>query len=1102
MLMQDYRTKMKIKQNKRIQGIVNTQLSSQFSALYKSGELSYEPGSIYDPTVFVRLNGSRFINFEMVGVNKFEITTNTALATDIMKIVQCQSVFDYDVKDNAWILPITCYNDVLQEVRSLVETKKEISVSEISQIAFDLLDYPIPFTSPNIKPIIKYNYQSDITFKPRLGSLPPQLFQKLYNFQKVGIQFGLDHHCRMLLGDEMGVGKTVQAISLSYLYQRDWPVLIIAPSSLKFTWKDEILNWLPEKVKSHHIQVIQKESQDFYSPQYMYYIISYSLAWKMSGLLLKLNFQFVIIDEAHYLKSREAKRSQHLLPVIMRAKRILLLTGTPLLARPSEVYNLLKILRPDVFRSFKEFGFRYCNPRENIFGVDWTGSSNMKELHLLLEKALMIRRLKQEVLFELPAKRRQKIIVQVEDKYQRKIAKHLKSVKKWEQQIEEDFQTLDTLESIVSRQDEDKSSLLLRAYTMTGTAKVKGVISFIETLIDNKAKFILFAHHYDVLDQLEDFVVRKCVSYIRIDGRIDNKKRHEAVKKFQTDPICSVALLSLTASSQGITLTAASTVVFAEMNWTPGIMVQAEDRAHRIGQTSSVMVYYIYGEGTLDRLIYPRLQCKSQVISSIVDGKKKNSFQLDALERIDAANERKRRIPEQVNNDYNDIVNPANSDESDKSDNEAKSKKPQRGKRQVVSGSGDGIPIIPELIQYNDSFEIDPNRRHTKQREKIYECFRKLRLGSQKNAKMQSNINDYFFNQNKDISENDIEMFKQLRFEKIREKQIQQNNPSSQLYSLQSYNPFISTTQTQQNQLNLDLEEQYLEQTADNEILPKPPLFLYDEDVENVPQDDQNEYDQAVEESMRELQERDPQKVFYEIKQKKKRLIRETDPTRYMKLKPPPLPQMRPRIMHHMNRGFRRHNKRWRKKYARWRRHLYEGGKTLVVNEPQQTTIKEATEREEEDNGDEEEQQEPEEEDEETIKMRERFDQINIPANICDEEVPIPKEEVVRQLTPPKPKESDKIVEKMMNEISYLIFRLLQIPRQLKLLKKRSGNLTLSILQKLQNQLWCKRNQYSRILTSNLRIKNQIIILNQKSDSHKMNASLSLLQKHGAINPY
>jgi SWI/SNF-related matrix-associated actin-dependent regulator of chromatin subfamily A-like protein 1 len=118
---------------------------------------------------------------------------------------------------------------------------------------------------------------------------------------------------------------------------------------------------------------------------------------------------------------------------------------------------------------------------------------------------------------------------------------------------------------------------------------------------------LLFAHHYDVLDALEDFIVKKQVSYIRIDGRIDNKKRHEAVKKFQSDPNCTVALLSLTASSQGITLTAASIVVFAEMNWTPGIMVQAEDRAHRIGQSQSVLVYYIYGESTLDKLIYPRL---------------------------------------------------------------------------------------------------------------------------------------------------------------------------------------------------------------------------------------------------------------------------------------------------------------------------------------------------------------------------------------------------------------------------------------------------------------------------------------------------------------
>jgi SNF2 family DNA or RNA helicase len=77
----------------------------------------------------------------------------------------------------------------------------------------------------------------------------------------------VDHHCRVLLGDEMGVGKTIQAISLSYLYQRDWPVLIIAPSSLKYAWKDEILQWVgSDRIKSHHIEVIVKENQEFYNP--------------------------------------------------------------------------------------------------------------------------------------------------------------------------------------------------------------------------------------------------------------------------------------------------------------------------------------------------------------------------------------------------------------------------------------------------------------------------------------------------------------------------------------------------------------------------------------------------------------------------------------------------------------------------------------------------------------------------------------------------------------------------------------------------------------------------------------------------------------------
>ena len=146
----------------------------------------------------------------------------------------------------------------------------------------------------------------------------------------------------------------------------------------------------------------------------------------------------------------------------------------------------------------------------------------------------------------------------------------------------------------------------------------------------------------EILNAIEEEIIKKNVSYIRIDGSIDSYKRYNAVKKFQDDSECTVAILSITASSTGITLTAASTVVFAEMNWTPGVMIQAEDRAHRIGQTSSVNVYYLYGECTLDHLIYPRLKLKSEVIANWLDGEE-NNFEIENIDKDDE-NEEQRKL--------------------------------------------------------------------------------------------------------------------------------------------------------------------------------------------------------------------------------------------------------------------------------------------------------------------------------------------------------------------------------------------------------------------------------------------------------------------------
>jgi len=120
---------------------------------------------------------------------------------------------------------------------------------------------------------------------------------------------------------------------------------------------------------------------------------------------------------------------------------------------------------------------------------------------------------------------------------------------------------------------------------MTGEAKIRGIVDFVDTLLDNRCKFLIFAHHYKVLDAIEAYVSQEeGLAHSDRPARSRPRPATRRCASSETDPDCIAAVLALTAASQGITLTAASTVIFAEMHWTPGIMVQAEDRAHRIGR--------------------------------------------------------------------------------------------------------------------------------------------------------------------------------------------------------------------------------------------------------------------------------------------------------------------------------------------------------------------------------------------------------------------------------------------------------------------------------------------------------------------------------------
>ena len=569
----------------------------------------------------------KVITFQLVDEKRVDVNLSFFPEPNIISIFrEHQTNYIQEIKE--WTLPFTNYISLFNTLMNLRIFKLNPIPANTIDIMFEKKLEQLKFlnqpdnNSKSKKVIYIIDYTSDIQNPPKLNDLPKALLKNLYRFQKQGIIFGIKKYSRLLIADEMGVGKTVQAIGLSCLYQKDWPVLVICPSSLKFAWRDEITLWLGEK---------------------KYYIISYDLSVRMIDKIIEKKFNYIIADEAHYLKSRSAKRTMSLTPILQRSKRVVLLTGTPILAKPMEIFSLLHILRPDKFKGFKEFGTRYCDPKMLPFGlIDWSGSSNSRELNSILNK-LMIRRLKKDVLSQLPPKKRQKIEIATDSKVIKRLKIFMeKSSKKFEEllgtQIELDKLGINAEDINISNKkekdsdnkskDNEEESILNKfnkAYSMTGEAKLPGIRDYVNYLVDNSCKFLIFAHHSEVLDAIEDVIIDDKIGYIRIDGKVAIDKRQDLVNKFQTDEECLVAILSITACATGLTLTKASTVVFAELHFTPSIMIQAEDRAHRIGQDAGcVNIHYLVGEDTLDVLLFRKLNEKQNIVSTTLDNKSKD----------------------------------------------------------------------------------------------------------------------------------------------------------------------------------------------------------------------------------------------------------------------------------------------------------------------------------------------------------------------------------------------------------------------------------------------------------------------------------------------
>ena len=470
-----------------------------------------------------------------------------------------------------------------------------ISIEAIEKLAeweFDLDD--------NLKEILMRS-QIRIT---ELGTLDiPGLRKQLYPFQEQGVAFADAKKGRVLIADEMGLGKTVQALAYLQLHPKKRPVVIVCPASLKLNWMRETVRWIDYK----KIEILAGKKT--HRPSGDIIIINYDILYNWTAVLRQVKPQVIITDECHYYKNNSANRTKAVKMLAKKVPHFIALSGTPIVNRPVEGFNAINIIDPTVLPSFWHFAERYCGATNNGFGWDFGGATNTEELHVKLVNSIMIRRKKKDVLKDLPDKSRAFIPFEL-DNYSEY------------QQVENNF--INFVQQTKGTEAANRvagAEHLAQIEELKQTAvrgKMKNVVGWIRNFLESSdEKLVVFATHRFVIDRLMKEFPNISV---KIDGSVSAEQRDRNVLAFQRHENIRLFVGNIKAAGVGITLTAASNVAFIEFPWSPGELVQAEDRLHRIGQKESVTVYYLLADGTIEEKMAKMLDEKRIVLDKILDG--------------------------------------------------------------------------------------------------------------------------------------------------------------------------------------------------------------------------------------------------------------------------------------------------------------------------------------------------------------------------------------------------------------------------------------------------------------------------------------------------